>query len=178
MLKRLMLSGCALALMTHVAPAKVVINGGADGFAIEHVAAINAPPAQVWHALLEPGSWWSPEHTYSSDAHNLTLNAKAGGCWCEKLPGGSVEHMRVIYIDRDKVLRLQGGLGPLQTIATGVLTFALAPAGSGTKLDVTYRVWGYDPAGLGATWSSPVDQVVGEQVARLKSLIETGKPAP
>jgi len=42
-------------------------------------------------------------------------------------------------------------------------------------LTATYNVGGYLKDGL-ASWSIPVDHVLGEQFIRLKSFVETGKP--
>jgi len=55
------------------------------------------------------------------------------------------------------------------------LTITLKPSQDGTDLSLTYNVGGYVKDGL-ASWAAPVDGVLGEQVARLKSLIETGTP--
>jgi hypothetical protein len=122
------------------------------------------------------GDWWNSMHTFSGGAHNLSIEDKAMGCFCEKLPGGgSVRHMVVVYADPGKKLVLSGALGPLQSIAaTGSMTIQLAPAGGATKLTVGYAVTGYLAAGMN-TWAAPVDSVLTEQFTRLKSLIETGK---
>jgi uncharacterized protein YndB with AHSA1/START domain len=125
------------------------------------------------------GDWWNSMHTFSGDAHNLSIDGKAAGCFCEKLPGGgSVRHMEVVYADPGKKLVFSGALGPLQSIAaTGSMTMQLSPAGEGTKLTVVYTVTGYLPAGMN-TWAAPVDSVLTEQFTRLKSLIETGTAVP
>src|SRR5437660_7971563 len=44
---------------------------------------------------------------------NFTIDAKSGGCFCEKLPTGSVQHMTVTHVEAPRLLLLQGGLGPL-----------------------------------------------------------------
>ncbi|HEX2493499.1 MAG TPA: hypothetical protein VHK24_06950, partial [Steroidobacter sp.] len=36
-------------------------------------------------ALADIAKWWDPEHTYSGDARNLTLDTQVRGCFCEKL---------------------------------------------------------------------------------------------
>lgn len=64
-----------------------VIESTAAGFLVRHTAAINAPPAKVYTALTDGvGRWWDPAHTLSHDARNLSLDAKPGGCFCERLP--------------------------------------------------------------------------------------------
>jgi hypothetical protein len=72
-----------------------VIESTGAGFLVRNTAAINAPPAKVYTALTDGvGRWWDPAHTFSKDARNLSLDAKPGGCFCERLPdGGGLEHM-------------------------------------------------------------------------------------
>ena len=71
---------------------------------------------------------------------------------------------------------MSGGLGPLQGIATGSMTFALTPMEGGTKLETTYTVIGYTSKGM-ITWAAPVDTVLTQQLTRLKNYIERGNPA-
>lgn len=157
-----------------------VTSSDPGGFAVEETLQIAAPADRVFAALTRPSGWWSPDHTFSHDAANLTLDPRAGGCWCERLPGGgSVEHLRVIYADAPRMLRLRGALGPMQSMPVeGVMTWTLTPSGAGTELKVTYAVAGDSSANLGARLSAIVDQVLGQQAARLKALVETGRPAP
>ncbi len=153
-----------------------VADSAANGFTIQLELNIQAPPQDVYQRVVRVGDWWNSMHTFSGDAHNLSIEDKAMGCFCEKLPGGgSVRHMVVVYADPGKKLVLSGALGPLQSIAaTGSMTIQLAPAGGATKLTVGYAVTGYLAAGMN-TWAAPVDSVLTEQFTRLKSLIETGK---
>jgi uncharacterized protein YndB with AHSA1/START domain len=137
----------------------------------------DAPPARAWRALAEIGHWWGSDHTYSGDARNMRLDARAGGCWCERWAHGQVEHMRVVLVseqDGQRLLRLSGGLGPLQEMGvTGVMTFTIAPHGAGSTISMDYRVAG-DPT-LGLDQIAPgVDQVLTEQFARLVRYTGTG----
>ena len=150
-----------------------VKDAGPGGFTIEHRMEISASRERVWASLLRPELWWSAEHTYSKDAKRLRLDPRRGGCWCEEIPGGGVEHMRIVYLHKARLLRLSGGLGPLQSTADGTMTYALESQKAGTGLTLIYRVWGYEPDGL-AKLAPAVDGVLGEQMTRLKSLIETG----
>jgi uncharacterized protein YndB with AHSA1/START domain len=155
-----------------------VIDSAPNGFTVKISVNIHAAPADVFSHILQIGEWWNPDHTYSGDAHNLSMEGRPGGCLCEKLADqGSVRHMEVIFVAPDKLLRLTGGLGPLQALAvTGTLTFSLSPAGDGTKLDVTYAVAGYLPGGMNVL-AAPVNEVLTDQVSRLKNYIENGSPA-
>src|ERR1700677_5201433 len=92
-----------------------VIDVAPNGFTVQVSAHFAAPPGQVYSTVIKPAHWWASDHTFSGDARNLTLDAKVGGCWCEKLAaGGSVLHLSVVYVDPGKVLRLRGALGPFQ----------------------------------------------------------------
>ena len=156
-----------------------VLDSAANGFTVKLELDIQAPPQDVYGRLVHNvGDWWNSMHTFSGDAHNLSIDDKAMGCFCEKLPsGGSVKHLEVVYADPGKKLVLSGALGPLQSVAaTGSMTIQLAKAGEGTKLGVVYTVTGYMPTGMN-TWAAPVDSVLTEQFTRFKSLIETGKAA-
>ena len=152
-----------------------VVDSGPAGFLVRHEAGIAAPPARVWDALVDVARWWSPDHTWSGDAANLSLDPAPGGCFCEKLPaGGGVRHLTVVYAAPRSLLRLTGALGPLQGAGVaGSLTFALKATPAGTQLTLDYSVGGYWPGGL-ATMAEPVDGMLGAQFARLKALVETG----
>ena len=156
-----------------------VVETAASGFLVREEATIDAPVDKVYRALTtEVGRWWNPEHTYSGDAANLSIDPRPGGCFCEKLPdGGGVEHLTVAYVAPGKVLRLRGALGPLQGHGvSGSMTWHLAPAASGTKLDLSYSVGGYMQGGFDKM-APAVSFVLGEQLGRLKAYVETGKPA-
>jgi uncharacterized protein YndB with AHSA1/START domain len=153
-----------------------VIESQAGGFTVRETAAIAATPQQVWNVLIRPSAWWSSDHTFSHDARNLTLEARAGGAWLEALPGGGgVRHMVVVYIDPPSTLRLEGALGPIQALgAIGHLTFTLKPNGDRTDLTAVYDVGGHEPGGM-LGLAAPVDMVLGQQVAGLKASAETRK---
>lgn len=161
----------ALFAATVATPAAADVAQASDtGFTVTHKLAVAAPPAQVWQALIRPGLWWDGAHTYGGDAANLTLDPRAGGCWCEKLATGGVEHMRVVYIAAPTMLRMAGALGPLQAMAvTGVMTIELKPAGATTDVTFIYAAAGTN--GLGAI-APAVDGVLAAQWARLKATAE------
>jgi uncharacterized protein YndB with AHSA1/START domain len=165
-------------LLTAAIPAvATVVDVASSGFTVQVSAHIAAPPDKVYSAVTKPGHWWASDHTFSGDARNLTLNAKAGGCWCERLPaGGSVVHLSVVYVDPAKVLRLRGALGPFQGYGVeGAMTWTLKASGDGTDLSLTYALGGYYKDGF-EPWSKGADGVLTDQVARLKRFIETGSP--
>lgn len=166
------------------------------GFVSRNVVMIAADPQAVWKRLLAPAGWWSSDHTFSGDAANMTLDPVAGGCFCEKLPSddagpakpgagaravprGGVEHMRVVFIDRAKALRMTGALGPLQSEAVNAtLTVTLKAGDGGTRVIFEYVVGGYMryPADKIAP---AVDAVMGSQLLALAKLFgPVVAPAP
>ncbi|MGX7895719.1 SRPBCC family protein [Tsuneonella sp. HG222] len=159
----------AAALISAASPARAEVLRITDGgFAVGRTVTAQDPPAEVWARLVRPAQWWSAEHTWSGEAANLLLEAKAGACFCETLPGGgSVEHMRVIHAAPGRLLRMVGTLGPLQAESlTGVLSVELNPQGTGTRIVWSYKVSGVSDVPL-ATLAPVVEGVVGQQFARL-----------
>jgi hypothetical protein len=141
-------------------------------FRTRSVVLVNARPALAWRTLVRMGSWWDLAHTWSGSSKNLRLSPRAGGCFCEALAaGGSVEHARVVFAQPGQTLRLDGALGPLQEMpVTGVLTFALAPDGPGTRITMTYHVAGTFSM-ESAKLAPAVDQVMTGQLERLRDYI-------
>jgi len=155
-----------------------VVDSASNGFTVRHVLTIQAPPETVYQKLVKNvGEWWSSSHSFSHDAHNLSIDDKPGGCFCEKLPnGGGVQHLQVAFASPGQALMMRGGMGPLMGLGvTGGLEISLAPAAGGTKFTVTYSVGGYIPRGAEA-WARPVDGMLAETFARFKSYVETGVP--
>jgi len=167
-----------LVLVPNWAKAEVV-DSSSGGFTTKTTLSIQASPDTVYRAVIHVEDWWNSQHTFSGNSHNLSIEEKAGGCFCEKLPNdGSARHMQVVLLAPGKSIGLTGALGPLQTIAAiGSMRILMSPAEGGTKLEVTYAVAGYLPAGM-KSWAAPVDSVLTEQFTRLKNFVEHGDPAP
>jgi hypothetical protein len=178
-MRNLLILALVTLLSCSVAPAEVA-DQAANGFTIKVATLIHAGPDVVYGRFVRNiGDWWSSDHTFSNDAHNLSIDDKPMGCFCEKLPGGGgVRHAEVIMVMPNKMLVLSGAFGPLQKFATtGTLTIALLPIHKDTRVELTYAVGGYMSGGVN-TWAAPVDKVLTEQMARLKSFVETGNPVP
>ena len=181
MLRSLLTLAGGLTLTTQPAAAEVVASSEA-GFVVRETAEVPADPAATWAALIAPQNWWNKAHTFSGDSANLYLDAQGGGCFCEKLPlkdgapgtrGGSVAHMRVVYADPGKALRMVGALGPLQSEAlTGTLTITLKPGGAGTRIVMEYVVGGYMRYKTEEI-APAVDKVLAEQLAGLAASLGT-----
>jgi uncharacterized protein YndB with AHSA1/START domain len=157
-----------------------VTDSAPSGFTIKSTWMIKASPDEVYKRLMNNvGDWWNPQHTWSRDAHNLSIEPKINGCFCEKLPNnGGVRHLEIVYLDPGKTVRFSGGLGPFQSMAvTGVLTIQLTPGDGITRLSLVYTVGGYFEKGLD-TIAPSADLMLKEQFTRLQSYVETGSPAP
>ena len=169
----------ALAITGLAAPGRAaadVIDQSSGGFTLKTTVQVAAPADRVFRALVDVGSWWSKDHTYSGDARNLSIAAQPGGCFCEKLPaGGGVEHGRVVQVRSGSLLRLQTALGPLQELGvSGSMTWQIAASAAGSTLTMTYVVGGYAPGGLDKL-AAPVDQVLSQQVGLLKTHVEKSR---
>lgn len=163
------LAALAATMLTSAAAAEVK-SVSPGHFEVESKAVVAAPPAETYEMLGRIGSWWNKAHSYSGDAANMTLELRAGGCFCEKIPkdGSTIEHMRIVYAQPGQMLRAQGGLGPLQAEAvTGTLTWSLEAVPNGTQITQNYVVSGHVRGGM-ASLASPVDQVLAEQLSGLQ----------
>ncbi len=174
MLRRAVLLGSLLAAIPAFAAVDDVTPGG---FLVHHRVTVHAAPARAWDALVTPSLWWSPDHTWSGDAKNLSMDVRPGGCFCEKLANGGVQHLAIVYAGKPEVLRMAGALGPLQgSGVAGALTFALKAQGDSTVVDMTYSVGGYLKGGLDKI-AAPVNGMLGEQIERYRRLVDNGSPA-
>ena len=149
----------------------------ASGFLVTARHELKAPPPRVYAALGEIERWWNPAHSYSGQAANLSLARQPGGCFCERWGAHGVEHARVVMALEDRMLRLEGALGPLAGAGgqRRPRPSPWRPKDGGTTLVVTYRVAGNEGSGL-QQLAGPVDGVITEQVRRLVAYVETGKP--
>ena len=168
---------CAFVGFVGTAMAEVK-DAGAGGFTTVNEVIIDAATETVWLAALDDvGLWWNSDHTVSGDASRLSITAVPQGCFCERFGvDAGVVHLVVTMVNPGVVIRLTGGLGPLGLMGVnGNMTWEFEGVEGGTKVTFTYAVGGYRPDGLESI-SGPVDDVIGEQLARLKAQIETGDP--
>ena len=150
-----------------------------NGFTTVNEAIVQAAPAAAWAAAIEVGAWWSSDHTISGDARRMSIEPVTLGCFCESLgDSAGVVHLVVTSVMPATMLRLTGGLGPLGLMGVdGNMTWDFEEVEGGTRVRFTYAVGGYMKGGL-EQMAGPVDYVLGEALARLKSYIDTGSPEP
>lgn len=133
-------------------------------FIVEHEVIVPLDPQASYRLLGKPWQWWNSGHTWSGDARNMSMQLKAGACFCEAWQGNSVMHAQVIAARPAELLRLQGALGPLQDMAVNaVLSFTLKKEQAGTKVVMSYRVSGNASNNLAAI-APVVDKVMGGQL--------------
>ncbi|SET57511.1 SRPBCC family protein [Thalassotalea agarivorans] len=168
---------CALAQLLFNSALADVTYVKDNGFESVNKVRIMATPEVIYKTLTsQVHLWWNSDHTWSGDANNMSIDATAGGCFCEKLVGGgSVKHLEVVFAQPPLTLRMSGALGPLQQFAiAGAQTWEIkAIDKESSELILTYRVTGTLEKGL-SDWAAPVDFVHNEQLQRLKRLLETG----
>ncbi|HEX6071552.1 MAG TPA: ATPase [Sphingomicrobium sp.] len=153
-----------------------VVSASANGFEVRQTVNLVAPPELAFGAFGDVRGWWDPEHTYSGDSRNLSLELSPGGCFCERFPGGGgIEHLHVTYVEPNKRVVLTGALGPLLYEATaGVMDVQLKSTAGGSQLTLDYRAAGFFNGG--AQKLAPlVDQVLGAQMKRFRAYV-TARP--
>lgn len=169
-----MKSVALFALLIPSPAAAEVVSASSNGFEVRETVIVEHAPTEAFAAFGRIGSWWSPDHSFSGNASNLSLDLRPGGCLCERLPnGGGVEHMHVTYVDPGKRIVLTGSLGPLLFLSTtGVMDVQFEPAGDRTRVTLDYRAAGFFNGGADKI-APAVDRVLGEQLTRLKAYLAT-----
>lgn len=176
MLKRILLAGLLLPAISQAEVTEL----HANGFTVSHTVAVTTDRLSSWQQLLEISRWWNPSHSWSGQADNLYLNARLGGCFCERLPdseSGGVEHLRIIFLMPGREIRFDGVLGPLMEMAVqGRMLWKIEPtvdetgASKGSSITFTYKVYGFLDGGFDGI-APAVDGVIGEQLNRLAALL-------
>ncbi|MEM9494922.1 MAG: hypothetical protein AAGA09_02870 [Pseudomonadota bacterium] len=165
---RLLLTGLLSCTLATQAGAEVTASAP-DHYTLKHEGVSPLKPDALWARLIKPADWWHPEHTYSGDSKNLSLEAKAGGQWREDWDGGSVTHGVVLLVKEGETVRMDAPFGPLQEMGVSVIwTISLAPDDEtgGTKVTFTEIANGTHASKLGDI-AGAVDFVKGEAMARL-----------
>ena len=165
-----------------------VIDSTSTGFVVRLVAEVTATPSEAWRAMINPAQWWSSQHTFSGDAANLTFDPVVGGCFCETLPRpegapaaqriGGVQHMRVVYIEPPRAMRLVGALGPLQSEALmATMTMTFKPTDKGARILFEYVVGGFMRYKVDEI-APAVDRMLAAQLASLAGKLGPVAPVP
>lgn len=151
-----------------------VVEVGEHGFVISVERTVPTSHERAYQQFIQVKNWWSSEHTYFGDSNNLTIDAKAGGCFCEINGTKQVLHMTVSYVDPNNEIRMVGGLGPLQMMGVqGGMVWKFEKIDEKTtKIVHRYQVVGFVAGGL-AKIADAVNQVQTLQVDRLVKQINS-----
>lgn len=160
-------SGLLVLLMMCLPVRAEIINASADHYTLRQEAASALSPQQLWQRLIDPKSWWHPDHTYSGSAEHLSLDPVAGGVWAERWDGNSVIHGTVVNVVAGSMLRLDAPFGPLQSQAVhAVWTITIEARETGSKVMFDEVATGSSASDL-AELAKAVDYVKTEALSRL-----------
>jgi uncharacterized protein YndB with AHSA1/START domain len=156
------------ALGTFSAAHAKVLDSRPTGLTVENSVTVAADSDAVWNALVKHvDEWWPKEHSWFGKDGKFRIDARAGGCFCENAGQREALHMTVSFADPGHLLRMLGGLGPLQGMGlSGVMEWRLQPAEGGTRITLHYVAGGYTTEDL-VKFAPVVDQVQGIQLGGL-----------
>jgi len=140
------------------APAHAEVKDQApNGFTLENSQWVPVDPGTAWKAFVhDVGKWWPADHSWWGDA------------W----------HMTVTFVDPGKLMRMTGGLGPLQGMGLdGALEWRFVEEKGGTRITLWYRAGGYTPDDLGK-FVPVIDKVQGLQLGGLADYLWKQHPRP
>ena len=145
-----------------------IVDQAANGFTVENSQWVPVDPDTAWKVFVnDVGKWWPADHSWWGDASKLSISEKAGGCLCEINGAQQAWHMTVTFVDPGRLMRMAGGLGPLQGMGlNGTLEWRFVKEKDGTRITLWYRAGGYTPDDLGK-FVPVIDQVQGLQLGGL-----------
>ncbi|MCW8092106.1 SRPBCC domain-containing protein [Alteromonas sp. ASW11-130] len=160
----------ALSLFAAYVNAKV-LHVDNTGFIIQNEIETPHSSKKVWYALInDVDEWWPKDHSWWKGT--FTISSSAGGCFCEKKGKQQAQHMQITFVDPMKMLRMAGGLGPLQGMGVyGALNWKFEKTESGTKVTLSYYAQGYRPDGF-EDLAPIVAKVQNQQLNALKAFVE------
>lgn len=154
-----------------------VVDTTASGFTLENSREVPVDAGTAWKALAEDiDRWWPKDHTWWGNESALSIDPRAGGCFCERVrkagDGREAQHLTVTFVEPGKLMRMIGGLGPLQGMGLhGVLEWRIVATGeSATRITLWYRAGGYAPDDL-SKLAPVVDRVQAAQLGALADFL-------
>ena len=164
----------SLLLCASVAQAEVK-DSAANGFTVENVREVPVDAATAWQALVaDVDRWWPKDHSWWGAESVLRIESEAGGCFCESAVDGDREalHMTVTYVEPGKLLRMVGGLGPLQGMGLhGALEWRFKETAGKSTVTLWSRAGGYTPDDL-SKLAPVVDKVQAQQLGALADYLQ------
>ncbi|MFP6794415.1 MAG: hypothetical protein VB996_14225 [Pseudomonadales bacterium] len=145
-----------------------VTSKGDTGFTLVITGEVKTTPVEAYDQFIRIEEWWLEGHTWYGRSENLSIEPKAGGCFCEISGDNQVLHMLVSYVQPGVELKMVGGLGSLQMMGVhGAMSWPFEPIADGTRIIQTYNVTGYVPGGL----KEVADIVDSIQTSQLNALV-------
>lgn len=166
-------TACIILLLASVMTKAEVSEVSEQHFIISIKTTLMAPKEQAYQQFLQIGDWWQDSHTWFGDASAMTIEPKAGGCFCERNGDKQALHMTIAHVNPGISVQMIGGLGPLQSLAVNghmLWNFESTEDGN-TTLTLTYRVTGFVNQKT-KDWSKAVNGVLQQQVESLKTKFE------
>jgi uncharacterized protein YndB with AHSA1/START domain len=153
-----------------------VIDSRANGFTIENVITVPVDADDAWKALIKDvDKWWPKSHSWFGAEGKFRIDPHAGGCFCEIAGKRESLHMTVTYVDPGHLLRMVGGLGPLQGLGLhGALEWRFKPIEGGTEITLYYVAGGYTTEDL-MKFAPVVDKVQSIQLGGLETFLSKGR---
>lgn len=158
---RMIIAMLALGVTTNAAGG--VTESSSDGFTISLSQESQRSDAELWQRLQHPEIWWSSAHSWSGDAANMSVEMRAGGCWCERVGDGVVVHGRILRIDAGRAVLFDAPLGPLNEAAVST---RLSWRVENQRVVWRYQVFGALPMPV-EQLAPLVEGVLAEQLRRL-----------
>lgn len=151
-----------------------VVSRNEHGFQIQLEKVVSTNKKIAYQQFINVDQWWLKDHTWFGKSENLSIDARAGGCFCEIEGTKQVLHMTVSFINPNAEIRMIGGLGPLQMMGVqGGMNWKFEQLDSGkTKITHQYQVVGYLDGGL-SELATIVDKVQSAQLDALAERIES-----
>lgn len=168
---------CAAALMSASHAQAEILDQAANGFTVQNSQWVPVTPEVAWRGFVDDvGRWWPADHSWWGDASKLVIQPRAGGCFCEMDGDRQAWHMTVSFVEPGKLMRMTGGLGPLQGMGlSGALEWRFIEENGGTRITLWYRAGGYTPDDL-RKFAPVVDKVQGLQLGGLAEYLRKQKP--
>ena len=142
-------------------------------FAFDITLSLPGTPEEIFGAITgDISGWW--DHSFSGNPAKFYVEPKVGGGFYEYFDdkGNGVRHAVVTYVDRPKILRMEGPLGLAGNAFQGVYTYNFEPVGEdSTKLTLQVQAAGHVEPG----WAAVVEKVWRHfLIERFKPYIELG----
>jgi hypothetical protein len=142
-------------------------------FAFDISLSLPGTPDEIFGAITgDISGWW--DHSFSGKPVKFYVEPVVGGGFYEYFDdkGNGVRHAVVTYVDRPKILRMEGPLGLAGNAFQGVYTYHFEPAGDdSTKLTLQVQASGHVEPG----WDGVVEKVWRHfLIERFKPYVELG----